>query len=369
MAYKNPIRLLPAVVAVVLVAGACTQPPPAAQEAPTSVILLVADGAGLAHWTLAAYSDDELAVRRMSTVGLVDTRGADHTVSGSAPTATAYAIGVRSRMGYVGVDADGQPRTTVLEAAMEAGKGTGLVTTTSIVDATPAAFGAHHTDRGASGLIARQMAEKGIDVLMGGGRQAFRAGAQADGVDLLARIRDTRTYVEDVAALETLDPATVDALVGLFAEGGMGTLAERGGALPRMTVAALEILGDDPDGFFLLVENEETDTQAHRNADPSVVTTEMLDFDEAVGLALDYREANPGTLVVVTADHETGGMTLPHDRDREIVVGYATGSHTGAMVPLFAAGPGAERFGGIIRNDEVGRILLEMMGAPPPDLP
>lgn len=365
MLSRRTPHLLPAAVAVVLTACASTRPAPAAQEVPTSVILLMADGAGLAHWTLAAYDDDDLAVRRMRTVGLVDTRGADHTVSGSAPTATAYAIGVRSRMGYVGVDADGQPRTSVLEAAMAADKSTGLVTTTSIVDATPAAFGAHYTDRGASGLIARQMAEKGIDVLMGGGRAAFRPEAQADGVDLLARLRETYTYVDDAEALTTLDTDTVEALAGLFAEGGMGTTSERGAALTRMTAAALEILADDPDGFFLLVENEETDTQAHRNADPMVVTTEMLDFDEAVGLALDYRDVHPGTLVLVTADHETGGVTLPGDREREIVVEYATGSHTGVMVPLFAAGPGAERFGGILRNDEVGRILLEMMGAAP----
>lgn len=366
MLSRRTTHLLPVVVAVVLTACASTRPAPAAQELPTSVILLMADGAGLAHWTLAAYDDDDLAVRRMRTVGLVDTRGADHTVSGSAPTATAYAIGVRSRMGYVGVDADGQPRTSVLEAAMAADKSTGLVTTTSIVDATPAAFGAHHTDRGASGLIARQMAEKGIDVLMGGGRAAFRPEAQADGVDLLARLRETYTYLDDAQALTTLGPDTVEALAGLFAEGGMGTTRERGAALTRMTAAALEILADDPDGFFLLVENEETDTQAHRNADPMVVRTEMLDLDEAVGLALDYRDAHRGTLVLVTADHETGGMTLPGDRDRQIVVEYATGSHTGAMVPLFAAGPGAERFGGILRNDEVGRILLEMMGAAEP---
>lgn len=361
-----PVLALLAVVATSVAGCVSAQREPVVPETPSSVILLMADGAGLAHWTLAAYADEELAVRRMRTVGLVDTRGADHTVSGSAPTATAYAIGARSRMGYVGVDADGQPRTSVLEAAMEADKSTGLITTTDIVDATPAAFGAHHTDRGASGLIARQMAEKGIDVIMGGGRAAFRPEAQTDGVDLLVRLRDTYTYLDDAEALATLDTDTVDALLGLFAEGGMGTVPERGEALSRMTVAALEILGDDPDGFFLLVENEETDTQAHRNADPSVVTTEMLDFDEAVGLALDYRDAHPGTLVLVTADHETGGVTLTHDREREIVTGYATGGHTGSLVPLFAAGPGAERFGGIIRNDEVGRILLDMMGSATP---
>ena len=341
----------------------------ATRDAPTNVILLIADGAGLAHWTLAAYAEDGLAVSRMKAVGLVDTRGADHTVSGSAPTATAYATGVRARMGYVGVDEDGQPRTSVLEAAMAQGKSTGLVTTTSIVDATPAAFGGHNTRRYASGALAREMSTKGITLLMGGGRSAFRPQAQPDGRDLLAELRQRYTYVHDVEDLVSLDTDSLDNLLGLFAEGAMDVVDERGMALQHMTGTALNLLSRNPDGFFLLVENEESDTQAHRNADRDVITAEMLDFDRAVGMALDFRRDHPGTLVVVTSDHETGGISLTYDDDREIVMQYASGSHTGVLVPLFADGPGADRFTGIIRNDEVGRILLEMMGAEPPPAP
>ena len=367
----RPERFVPLLLAALV---GCAQratespmPTPTAEgNAPTSIIILLADGAGPAHWTLAAYEDGSLAVGRMGRVGLVDTRGADHTVSGSAPTATAYATGIRARMGYVGVDAEGRPRTSVLEAAMARGKSTGLVTTTSIVDATPAAFGGHNTSRYASGPLAREMSTKGITLLMGGGRSAFRPGAQPDGRDLLAELRGRYTYVDDVDALVSLDTDTVDALLGLFAEGDMGVVEERGMALQRMTRTALDLLGRDPHGFFLMVENEESDTQAHRNSGQDVITREMLDFDRAVGMALDYRRDHPGTLVVVTSDHETGGISLTYDDDREIVMRYASGSHTGILVPLFAEGPGAERFGGIIRNDEVGRILLEMMGAEAP---
>ena len=337
---------------------------PSMARAPESVILLVADGAGVAHWSLAAFADEDLSVRRMTTVGLVDTRGADHVVSGSAPTATAYATGVRSRMGYVGVGPDGERVPTVVEVAMERGMSTGLLTTTGIVDATPAAFGAHSTSRYAFGEIARDMATKGITVLMGGGRGAFRPASQPDGRDLLAELQDDYTYVEDISALRSLDPDTVDALLGLFAEGEMGVVGERGDALGAMTETALDILARDADGFFLLIENEESDTQSHRNAPAEIITREMLDFARSVRIALNHQREHPETLVIVTSDHETGGISLPHDESRDIVMTYATGGHTGELVPLFAAGPGAERLGGIIGNEEVGRILLEFVRDP-----
>jgi alkaline phosphatase len=245
---------------------------------------------------------------------------------------------------------------------MARGWSTGLVTTTAIVDATPAAFGAHNTSRYDYGPIAREMATKGITVLMGGGRAAFRPEAQADSLDLLEQIRSEHVYVEGIDQLRALAPDTVETLVGLFAEGEMGIVRERGEeAFTTMMSTALEILGRDPDGFFLMIENEESDTQSHGNAAEAIVTAEMLEMDAAVRLSLAYRAEHPGTLVLVTSDHETGGISLPHDQEREIVMQYSTGSHTGTLIPLFAAGPGAERFAGIIRNDEVGRILLEMV--------
>lgn len=352
---------LPMLLAVL---GSCAGQSTSPADAPTRVILLIADGAGVAHWTLAAFADDDASVRRMSTIGLVDTRGSDHTVSGSAPTASAYATGVRTFMGAISVGPDSLPRQTVLEAAMERGLSTGLITTTAIVDATPAAFGAHAVSRAQFGDIARQMASKGITVLMGGGRRAFGPDVQPNSGELFTEIRARSTYVESVEALGALDPDTVDSLVGLFAPGDMGTVAQRGDALTTMTSVALDVLDRNPAGFFLMVENEESDTQSHQNQSRATITAEMLDFDAAVGLALDYQAEHPETLVLVTGDHETGGVSLTYDGsdpDREIVMQYASGGHTGALLPLFATGPGAERFGGIIRNDQVGQILMEIV--------
>ena len=330
-------------------------------ESPANIVFFVADGAGAAHWTLASFANEDLAVRRMKTVGLVDTRGSDHTVSGSAPTATAYATGVRSFMRAISVGPDSLPRESVVEVAIARGMSTGLITTTFLSDATPAAFGAHAPSRTARGEISRQMSTKGITVLMGGGRRAFRPEMQPDSSDLLSEVRQSYTYVETVDELMRLDPDTVNALLGLFAEGDMGIVADRGTALQEMTSTALRILGRNPNGFFLMVENEESDTQSHGNAAQATLTAEMLDFDRAVGLALDYQAEHPEMLVIVTGDHETGGVSLTPDQDREIVMHYASGGHTGTLIPLFASGPGAERFGGIIENREVGQILLEML--------
>ncbi|MCH8922913.1 MAG: alkaline phosphatase, partial [Planctomycetes bacterium] len=117
---------------------------------------------------------------------------------------------------------------------------------------------------------------------------------------------------------------------------------------------SVAILDRDPEGFFLMVENEGSDTEAHANVERDVLVAEMLDFDDAVRVALEYQERHPETLVVVTADHETGGLGLTPDRNRNVILRYSTRDHTAAFVPLFASGPGAERFGGLKENWEIG---------------
>jgi len=326
------------------------------------IILFIADGAGVAHWTLARFATSDLAVTRMPVVGLVDTRGHGHTVSGSAPTATAYSTGLRTFMGAVGVGPDSIPAETVVEAAIARGMATGLVTTTWLVDATPAAFGAHSVTRSALGAIARQMATAGIRVLMGGGRRAFEPALQPDSVNFLAEVQHEYTYVADADQLRALNPDTVNALLALLAEGDMGIVEQRGATTFRdMVSTALRIVSRESNGFFMMIENEESDTQAHGNAGEDILVAEMLDFDNAVGIALDYQAEHPDVLVLVTGDHETGGITLPHDQDRNAIMTYSTQSHTGALIPIFAAGPGAERFGGILDNYRVGELLMDIV--------
>lgn len=345
--------------AIALLASIGLTPLHAQAGNPVRVILIVADGAGTAHWSLAALASDSLAIRAFPVAGLIDPRGADHLVTGSAASATALAIGERTFFGAVGVGPDSLPRTNVLEAAQERGLATGLVSTTAIIDATPAAFSSHWPVRGDYAEISRQMAWKRVTVMLGGGRSFFEPQRREDGTDFIGEFKSRGAYVESARDLERLDLDTVNTIVGLFAGSDMGSIRDRSPSLPVMMHTALTVLDHDPEGFFLMLENEETDTRAHRNDPAPAITAEMLDLDAAIRIALDYRQQHPETLIVVTSDHETGGATLPPNRLRQPVLTYTTRDHTAALVPLFAVGPGAERFGGFLHNDEVGRLLLE----------
>lgn len=326
------------------------------REAPR-VIVIVGDGVGAGHWTVARIAAESLAVERFTAYGLVDSRGWRHLVSGSAPTGTAYATGVRSFMGAVGVGPDSLPRTSALEYAQQRGMSTGLVTTTRLTDATPAAFAAHHPSRD-DVAIAAQMAVKDVTVLLGGGRAAFTRARVDSSATALDAMRRRYAYVETADELYALDPDTVSALLGLFADADMPLAPQRTPSLPEMTQTALAILDRNPAGFFLLVENEEIDTQTHHNEPYDVVAAEMLDLDTAIRTAVAYRERHPETLIVVLGDHETGGLSVLANDEGDPELRYTTSGHTAALLPIFAVGPGAERFAGIQDNDEVGRALI-----------
>lgn len=347
----------------------------------TNLILLITDGGGVGTWSVARLArGDALAVARMPVVGLVDTRNADGGVTDSGAGATAYATGLRTFSRALSVTtacralmkrqpeivdrdpAGCAPAPTLLEHAEHAGKATGLVTTTSITDATPAAFAAHAPSRDLKASIARQTLASGVDVLLGGGRDAFEGWDWWDGsTDLLAPACADADCPRDWSELRAL-PATGRRLIGLFAGDDLPRAGSRAPDLPSMTDAALDRLSLDPDGLFLLVETEATDSRQHSNDDLAAIEAEILEFDRAVAVALDFADRVPRTLVVVTADHETGGLSIvgePSTPRRELR--YTTDHHTDAMVPLFAAGPGAERLTGMLDNDTVGRILRELL--------
>ncbi len=335
------------------------------EPAPPRVILFIGDGVGASYWTAARFASDSLAVDAFDVMGLVDTRSASHKVTDSAAGATVYATGVRTYNGAVGVGPDSLPRRTVLEVAEERGMATGLVATSTITHATPASFGAHVVSRAMQPEIARQLARQEIEVLLGGGRRFFDGSAEGAS-NLLPELQRRYAYVETAEQLSALALDTVEALLGLFAADGMDRAIDgRTPTLADMTRAALAVLHRDPDGFFLMVEGSQPDWRGHANEPLEAVTAEMLDYDRAIGVALEYQERNPETLIVVVADHETGGLALEGDSNGELVARYTTDYHTAQMIPLFARGPGAERFAGMIANYRVGELLMEaVQGAP-----
>ena len=235
---------------------------------------------------------------------------------------------------------------------------TGLVTTTLLTDATLAAF-ASHVPRRAHLMVARQFAHANVDVMLGGGRVVFEYRASDSQPPPLEAMRDRYTYVTSADELDAVDLSAVDKLLGLCAEQDMALAPERSPSLAAMTAVALEVLDRASAGFFLLVETEETDTQAHHNRPFDVISEEMRALDEAIRVVVAYHDRHPETLIVVVGDHETGGLTVHADSLGHPVVRYTTTGHTAELVPLFALGPGAERFGGILANDQVGRLLLD----------
>ena len=357
----NQLRTLLYILPTALMLSGCSQEN--RTDKPTNIIIFIADGAGLEQWTLAHFANENLAVRQMPVTGLVDTRGSNHEVSASAPTATAIATGVRSVIGAIGVGPDSLPLESVLEVAHRQGWGTGLITTTTITDATPASFAAHVPSRTQRLEIFKQMINLPVHVLLGGGSRMMQVIEAQDSLGLESIIRDRYNYVETPTDLKLhSQDSTTSNILGLFSPGEMAmAMRGRSPSLTEMTKAGIDILQRYPKGFFLLVENEGSDTYAHRNLGREVLTAEMLEFDEAVAVGLSFYQQHPETLIVVTSDHETGGITLRGDEDRNIILEYATTSHTAALVPLFAIGPGAEKLSGIQRNDEVGRILLDLV--------
>jgi alkaline phosphatase len=389
------------------------------QPAPRRIILYIGDGVGTAYWSAARFAADALAVERMKVIGLVDTRAFDSDITDSAAAATAYAAGIRTFNGAIGVGPDSQAVKTVLEAARDRGWATGLVATSSVTHATPASFAAHVSSRASEFEIAKQMAAARVDVLLGGGTRYFDRAFRPDSLDLLGRLRREYTFITRADELARAGDRSVRNLAGLFASTQMESARTRSPTLPDMTRAALEVLSRDPDGFFLMVEGSQPDWRGHGNEPLDAVTGEMLDFDRAIGVGLDFQQRNPGTLVLVVADHETGGLALDQVRDSialmdtsrqiqaamqrmaqtrgfasdaqrarddsawsqmaaaarrmrdraaergsaiSLTARYTGPGHTGEMVPLFASGPGAERFGGIIDNFKVGQMLLEIVG-------
>ena len=292
---------------------------------PKNIIILFADGTAATQWNFGKYSSQVLrgqpyattdVVFRDGVLGLISTHSRNSYVTDSAAAASAMSTGHKVLNGAVSITPDGKPQRTVMQAAKTAGKRIGLVTTTTVYDASPAAFSINAKSRRDYQTIVDLLLALEPDVLLGGGANYFLpaaapGGKRKDGKDVIAAFRAKGHQVARNTA--ELKAATGPRVLGLFADEDMDFEVDRDPAkeptTAEMAAAALKALSQQsPNGFVLLVENENTDTAAHRS-DAASLMRALWAIDDAVTIALEFQRRHPDTLVIVTGDHETGGFS------------------------------------------------------------
>lgn len=330
-------------------------------EKPKNIILLIGDGMGVSQvFAGLTANKGKLFLQNFKYIGFSKTQSADNYITDSAAGGTAISTGHKTKNGSIGVDAQDKPVKTILEEAEEIGLSTGLVSTSSITHATPASFISHQAGRSMYEEIAADFLKTDIDVFIGGGFDHFVK--RKDGRNLLDELKAKGYRVEtEMKKIEKVDQGK---LAGLAAPVHMGRTAERGDMLLGATKTAINILDKNEKGFFLMVEGSQIDWGGHATSTVYVVE-DMLDFDKAIGQSLEFAEKNGETLIIVTADHETGGMAITGgNMEKGVVMGtFTSKDHTAVMVPVFAYGPGAQEFTGIMENTDIffkmKKLLIE----------
>ena len=335
---------------------------------PKNVIFLIGDGMGLTQVSTSFfYNDKPSNFERFPITGLIKTSSSSDKITDSAAGATAFSSGVSTYNGAIGVDPNEQPVPTLVELLSEEGLRTGLVATSSITHATPASFFAHTKSRSTQDEIGAQLVTSEVDFFAGGGTDFFvKRADQTNYYDSLTQYG----FVMDTTQLDTAQQLSSDKKYGyLLAPDGMPRMLDgRGDFLPQATQMAIDYLSQSGDNFFLMVEGSQIDWGGHAN-DAEYIVTEVLDFDKTLGVALDFAEKEGNTLVVVTADHETGGFALASSGKKdgtgadynELNGTFSTGGHTATLIPVFAFGPGSEAFSGIYKNTVIFHKIMQVM--------
>lgn len=324
-----------------------------------NVILMIGDGMGLEQASCAwVCNRGRLYLDQMPVVGLSRTYSADHLVTDSAAGGTALAAGEKTNNGYVGVDVSGAPFVTLVGLAQQAGMRTGVVTTCRLNDATPADFCCHNSDRDEAEAIVEDYLESGVDVIAGGGLRFWQG--RSDGRDIISEMED-RGY-STALTLEQFEAVQTAPALAVLADIELPVALERGDMYRDMVSKTLSLLSADGKGFFAMLEGSCIDDWLHGNR-IDLAVEEALDFDRTVGDVLKWAAADGHTLVVVTADHATAGLTLHGGSIEEgrVEVKFASDGHNGIAVPYYVWGPGSSAFCGILENAELSRILAAFL--------
>ncbi len=338
------------------------------RQKPHNLIVFIGDGMGVSHvYAAMTVSGNEMTFPRFPVTGFSITHSANSYSTDSAAGGTAIATGEKTNNRFISMRPDSTVLVTLMEYARQRGKSTGVISTSSLTDATPASFVSHVPLRYMYREIAAQYANGAADLFAGGGRNFFEAeldsaGNRVESTDVVTALKAGGYDV--VYTLEEFEASDAGRIAGLMSDNDMPRLFEGRdpGYLSRATAKAIEVLSRNPGGFVLMVEGSEIDDAGH-SASTSMVTEEILDMDRAVKVAFDFARDNGRTLVVVTADHETGGMSITGGdvSRREVSAHFSIKGHSGVMVPVFAYGPGAMAFSGVQDNTELFSDFMRIL--------
>tara|TARA_B100000768_G_scaffold181298_1_gene203721 strand:- start:5493 stop:6554 length:1062 start_codon:yes stop_codon:yes gene_type:complete len=320
-----------------------------AQNSP-NIIFLIGDGMGLSQITSGMYANDnKTALENFEFIGLSKTHSANKLVTDSAASGTAMATGQKTYNGVLGINPANVRFKSILEICQEKNYQTALISTSSIVHATPASFYAKNISRYNYEDIALQLSKHSIDIFVGGGMKYFNS--RKDERNLIREMK-SYSFVKNIKQLEKSNSKKIGYLT--YAAEPPKASEKRTPLLKDITKAVLNKLDSKKTPFFIMIEGSQIDWAGHDN-DLNYIISEFIDFDGAIQVALDFAKADGNTLVVVTADHETGGLGIKGGSisRNKVSGGFVTGGHTGTMVPVFSYGPNSDVFSGIYDNTKI----------------
>ena len=331
------------------------------KKKPKNLIIFIGDGMGVAQvYAGMTYSGYTMTFPAFPVTGFSITYSANSYVTDSAAGGTAISAGEKTNNGMLAMRPDSTVLQTIMEIAKSSGLSAGVVSTSAVTHATPASFIAHDASRGSYEDIARWFLKGTADVFIGGGVSYFRS--RKDSADLTADLQ--KMGYDVVYNLPELKKSTSLRIAGLMADGDMPYIdtGRDPEYLAAATAKAIEVLSRNKNGFVLMVEGSQIDWACHDNNLKRSIE-ETLDMDRAAKVAYEFAKKNGNTLIVVTADHETGGLTLTGgDVEEKTVIGsFSTNGHTGVMVPVFAYGPGASSFTGVQQNTELFNDFVRLL--------
>lgn len=325
-----------------------------------NVILMIGDGMSLMHvYTAWAANRGKLWLENAQATGLSKTWAVKKLVTDSGSGGTSLATGVKTVYHAVGVDPEGKPLTSLVDVAKELGKDAGMAVTCRLWDATPCDFCCHNIDRDKEEELVGDYPTSGVDFVFGGGAQKFTN--RKDGRDIFKELQKKGYHVS-----RTLDDFfAYEKNSRIFAvpyDKDTPLPDERGDLLARASMKGISLMNQNKNGFFMMIEGSQLDDYGHFNQ-LDLLMKETLDFDKTIGEVMKWAAKDGETLVVVTADHETGGLTLVNGNKDEgrVECCFSSKDHTGAMVPVYAFGPGAENFTGIFENTDVFKKIKKLM--------